>query len=102
MEIWERGAGYTLASGSSSCAAAAVAHRLGLCDASVTVHMPGGQLGIEIRPDFTVRMTGPVVKVVEGELARSVRGHHLQGADCLQRRSSLAARFRQQIILGVR
>jgi diaminopimelate epimerase len=70
MEIWERGAGYTLASGSSSCAAAAVAHRLGLCDASVTVHMPGGQLGIEIRPDFTVRMTGPVVKVVEGELAQ--------------------------------
>ena len=33
IEIWERGAGYTLASGSSSCAAAAVAHRLGLCDA---------------------------------------------------------------------
>ena len=52
------------------CAAAAVAHRLGLCDASVTVHMPGGPLGIEIRPDFTVRMTGPVVKVVEGELAQ--------------------------------
>lgn len=31
IEIWERGAGYTLASGSSSSAAAAVAHRLGLC-----------------------------------------------------------------------
>ena len=33
IEIWEPGAGYTLASGSSSCAAAAAAHRLGLCDA---------------------------------------------------------------------
>jgi diaminopimelate epimerase len=32
--------------------------------------MPGGQLGIEVHPDFTVRMTGPVVKVLEGELAQ--------------------------------
>jgi hypothetical protein len=48
IEIWERGAGYTLASGSSSSAAAAVAHRLGLVDRDVTVHMPGGRIGIEI------------------------------------------------------
>lgn len=41
LAIWERGAGYTLASGSSSCAAAAVARRLDLVDAEVTVHMPG-------------------------------------------------------------
>ena len=40
IEIWERGAGYTLASGSSSCAAASVAHRLGLCDAEIAVLMP--------------------------------------------------------------
>ena len=39
IEIWERGAGYTLASGSSSCAAAAVAHRLGYCDKEICVHM---------------------------------------------------------------
>jgi diaminopimelate epimerase len=32
IEIWERGAGYTLASGSSSSASAAVAHKLGLVD----------------------------------------------------------------------
>jgi diaminopimelate epimerase len=69
IEIWERGAGYTLASGSSSCAAAAVARRLGLCDAAVTVHMPGGRLAIEIEEDFRVRMTGPVAKVFEGVLA---------------------------------
>ena len=44
IEIWERGAGYTLASGSSSCAAAATAHRLGLCESEINVHMPGGVL----------------------------------------------------------
>jgi diaminopimelate epimerase len=68
IEIWERGAGYTLASGSSSSAAAAVAHRLGLVDAHLTVHMPGGRIGIEISPDFAIRMTGPVTRVAEGTL----------------------------------
>ena len=66
LEIWERGAGYTLASGSSSSAASAVAHRLGLVDRSVTVHMPGGEISIEIESDFAIRMTGPVTKVCEG------------------------------------
>lgn len=66
LEIWERGAGYTLASGSSSSAAAAVAHRLGLVDRQVTVHMPGGQISIEIGPDYAIRMSGPVTRVAEG------------------------------------
>jgi diaminopimelate epimerase len=66
IEIWERGAGYTLASGSSSSAAAAVAHRLGFCDRQITVHMPGGELQIQLSEDFAVKMTGPVVKVCEG------------------------------------
>ena len=69
IEIWERGAGYTLASGSSSSASAAVARKLGLIDSSVTVHMPGGTLGIEIADDFAIRMTGPVTKVSEGVIA---------------------------------
>jgi diaminopimelate epimerase len=68
IEIWERGAGYTLASGSSSSAAAAVAHRLGLIDRSVTVHMPGGQIGIEIGEDYSIMMTGTVNKVAEGTM----------------------------------
>ncbi len=68
IEIWERGAGYTLASGSSSSASAAVARRLGLVDASLTVHMPGGQIGIEIAPDFAIKMTGPVTRVADGTL----------------------------------
>jgi diaminopimelate epimerase len=66
LEIWERGAGYTLASGSSSSAAAAVARKLGLCDPSICVHMPGGKLDIEVRDDFSVLMTGPVTRVAEG------------------------------------
>jgi len=69
IEIWERGAGYTLASGSSSSAAASVAHKLGLCDRSITVHMPGGKLAIEISNDFDILMTGPVTKVSEGTVA---------------------------------
>lgn len=68
IEIWERGAGYTLASGSSSSAAAAAAHRLGLVDRHVTVHMPGGRIGIEIGDGCAIRMTGPVTRVAEGEL----------------------------------
>lgn len=67
IEIWERGAGYTLASGSSSSAAAAVAHRIGMCDSEVTVHMPGGQIGIEIGDDYAVRMTGPATRVAAME-----------------------------------
>jgi diaminopimelate epimerase len=66
IEIWERGAGYTLASGSSSSAAAAVAHKLGLVDGDVTVHMPGGKIGIKIAPGFAIRMTGTVSRVAEG------------------------------------
>lgn len=69
IEIWERGAGYTLASGSSSSAAAAVARKLGLVDNAVQVHMPGGVLSIEMDDQFGVLMTGPVTKVGEGILS---------------------------------
>jgi diaminopimelate epimerase len=68
IEIWERGAGYTLASGSSSCAAAAAAVRLGLCDSPITVEMPGGSLAVQVAEDFTVTMLGPVTRVAEGDL----------------------------------
>lgn len=72
IEIWERGAGYTLASGSSSSAAAAVAHKLGLVDQSVTVHMPGGEIQIEIGDDFAIEMTGSVTRVSDGEVDREM------------------------------
>lgn len=69
IEIWERGAGYTLASGSSSSASAAVAHRLGLADRDVAVHMPGGTIQIRISDNYAIRMTGPVTRIGEGHLA---------------------------------
>jgi diaminopimelate decarboxylase/diaminopimelate epimerase len=69
IEIWERGAGYTLASGSSSSAAAAVAHALGLCDTDVTVHTPGGSVTVSIAADGQITLMAPVTKVWEGYLA---------------------------------
>jgi diaminopimelate epimerase len=68
IQIWERGAGYTLASGSSSCAAAATAYRLGQCDGRITVHNPGGDILVELTPDFALTMTGPIEKVYEGRI----------------------------------
>jgi diaminopimelate decarboxylase/diaminopimelate epimerase len=75
IEIWERGVGYTLSSGTGSCAAASVAYRLGLCGPRIVVHMPGGEIDISIAPDFAVSMSGPVSKVCEGVLAVELFGH---------------------------
>jgi diaminopimelate epimerase len=72
IEIWERGAGYTLASGSSSSASAAVAHKLGLVDRSVSVHCPGGIIKIEIGDNFAIQMTGSVTRVSEGIISPEI------------------------------
>jgi diaminopimelate epimerase len=69
IEIWERGAGYTLASGSSSCAAAAVAHRLGRVGPEITVHMPGGDLQVSLDAEMHARQVGPVRAVASGVIA---------------------------------
>lgn len=74
IEIWERGAGYTLASGSSSSAVACAAHRLGMTDSNMILHMPGGELKISLSDDYNITMTGPVTKVAEGVLAMEVFG----------------------------
>lgn len=66
IHIWERGAGYTLASGSSSCAAAAVAHRLGRVGPKVTVEMPGGTIEIAIGENHSVTMRGSVTAIARG------------------------------------
>ncbi len=68
IEIWERGAGYTLASGTSSCAVCAVARRLDLCGRRVTVHMPGGELSIEAGRDCHMTLAGPARKVLETDI----------------------------------
>ena len=68
--IWERGAGWTLASGSSSCGAASAAVRNGLCDhGRIAVRMPGGELAVHVRPDWSLRLEGPVEEVCTGTLA---------------------------------
>jgi diaminopimelate epimerase len=69
--IWERGAGETQASGSSSCAAASAAVRLGLVSSPVTVKMPGGMLTIKVKEDFSLTMQGPVAEVARGALSPS-------------------------------
>ncbi len=69
IEIFERGAGYTLASGSSSCAAAAAVRGLGFTEEEVTVHMPGGALKVKADSDNQVYMTGSVCSV--GRIALS-------------------------------
>jgi diaminopimelate epimerase len=72
IEIWERGAGYTLASGSSSVATAAAAHKLGLCNANVIVHMSGGEIEISLSPDFFATMEGPVTRICSGSFDREI------------------------------
>ena len=69
--IWERGAGETQASGSSSCAAASAAVRLGLVTSPVVVKMPGGTLTIDVAPDFNLTMKGPAAEVARGSLSPS-------------------------------
>ncbi len=68
--IWERGAGWTLASGSSSCAVAAAAVRTGRCrPGRIAVTMPGGQLWVDVRPDWSLRLAGPVEEVCVGTVS---------------------------------
>jgi len=67
--IWERGAGWTLASGSSSCAVASIMVKKGLVQPNLTVKMPGGNLEIEIDKSWNIRMTGAVREIASGTLS---------------------------------
>lgn len=70
--IWERGAGYTLASGSSSCAASSILVKRGLIKGDLTVHMQGGTLKITIDNNWNIRMTGEVREIARGMLSREL------------------------------
>ena len=74
IEIWERGAGYTLASGTSTCAAAGTAVKLGHCHSPITVHMPGGTAVVEIDADWSVNLVGNVNKIYEGTFVEEFLG----------------------------
>ena len=61
--IWERGAGETSASGSSSCAIAAAAVQLGLTGRQLEIGMPGGTLWVTVSPDWAITLRGPVAEI---------------------------------------
>ncbi len=70
--IWERGAGYTLASGSSSSAVASVMLRKGLTNKNVTVKMPGGKLELNIDDSWNIKMTGEAKEIAYGTLSNEL------------------------------
>jgi diaminopimelate epimerase len=63
VAVWERGAGETLSSGSSSVAAAAAAVANGWCESPVHVHLPGGDLLVQLDENGQARLTGPAVEL---------------------------------------
>ena len=70
--IWERGAGFTLASGTSSCAVASVLRKKNLVDEHVTIKMLGGNLTIHVDAGFSIRMTGEVREICSGVLSNEL------------------------------
>ena len=69
MRVWERGSGITLACGTGACASTVAAILGGLTEDEVTVKLDGGELLIKWdRDENIVYMTGPAVKVFEGEI----------------------------------
>jgi diaminopimelate epimerase len=67
--IWERGAGETQASGSSSCAVVAAAFRAGFVDADVMARMPGGELSVRVDADGNLWQRGPVEEIARVSLS---------------------------------
>jgi diaminopimelate epimerase len=70
--VWERGAGETLASGTSACAVAGAAVARGWCKSPVTVHLPGGDLHVELDGDFNARLIGPAQEICRGEISEEL------------------------------
>jgi diaminopimelate epimerase len=68
VEIWERGAGYTLASGTSASAVAAACMRAGLVDDRVTIQMPGGALEIHRAKSGNLVQSGPARRVYRAQV----------------------------------
>ncbi|AYC34800.1 diaminopimelate epimerase [Pseudomonas cavernae] len=69
LRVWERGAGETQACGTGACAAAVAAIRQGWMDSPLQLELPGGKLAIEwAGPGQPVMMTGPAVRVFEGQV----------------------------------
>ena len=82
--IWERGAGETPSSGSSACAAASAAVRLGLVRSPVTVESPGGELLVDVDEGFNLTLTGPVAEVARGTFSAAMLREIMDADDQLQ------------------
>ena len=67
--VWERGAGETLSSGTSSVAAASVAIVMGWCESPVTVHLVGGDLEVALTPERRATLTGEAQEICSVELS---------------------------------
>jgi len=86
IRIWERGAGETAASGTSACAVACAAVRLGLVRSPVAIHSPGGVLRVRVGGAESTDLTleGPVAEIMRGRLSpafvRSLRQTRLRGS----------------------
>jgi diaminopimelate epimerase len=69
MRVWERGSGETLACGTGACASVVACILNGYTDNEVTVTLLGGELKIRYEEkENLVYMTGPAVKVFDGEI----------------------------------
>ena len=79
--IWERGVGETPSSGSSACAAASAAVRLGLVTSPVSVESPGGALLVDVDEKFKLTLTGPVAEVARGTFSEATLREILDADD---------------------
>jgi len=71
--IWERGAGWTLASGTSSCAVASACVKNDLTDRRVTIESPGGELTVSVAANWDLTLTGPASEIARGMLSEDLR-----------------------------
>ena len=70
--IWERGAGWTLASGTSSCAVASACVRNELTDRRLTIESPGGELTVGVSASWDLTLTGPASEITRGRLSEDL------------------------------
>ena len=80
--VWERGAGETLSSGTSACAAAAAAIANGWCTSPVGVSLPGGRLEVSIDAGWRAMLTGPAQEIcreISEELLGEMRSQQVSG-----------------------
>ena len=68
VNVWERGAGFTIACGTGASATAFAARNQALVNKNVNVHMLGGNLQISVKDDDTIFMTGPAEYILKGQI----------------------------------